>query len=88
MSCPTTVAGWLVGMPVPQLQTLLAQLQAAYATTLTGKNAQIVSYGQGDGTKSVTYNRVDAISLRVHIGEVQAALGITPRRRAIVPRWS
>ena len=83
-----TVPAWLVGMSQPQLQALLASLQTAYAAIITGRREVIVTYGQGEGTKSVTFNQVSATSLRQHITEVQAALGLGQPRRALRPTWT
>lgn len=71
----------LVGMTVPQLQTALAQAQAAYAQLMSGQRAVTLSYSQGDGSKSVTYDRVNMADLMNWIRMLQMQLGIPVHRR-------
>ncbi len=75
----------LYGMTPAQLQAALTQAQSAYVALMTGQRVVSVSYSQGDGSKSVTYDSVQGgvAQLRMFINELQRALGITrcaPRR--------
>lgn len=80
----TQVSVALTGVPPATLQQWLAQAQQALADMMTGRNAVTVSYQQGQGQRSVTYNRANIADLRAWIIEIQAALG-QGRRRAILP---
>ena len=75
----------LYGMTTAQLQSALTQAQNAYVALMTGARTVSISYSQGDGSKSVTYDRVEGgvAQIRMFINELQRALGITscpPRR--------
>lgn len=78
----------LCGLTPEQLLALLSQLQGALFAIITGRREVTVSYAQGDGAKSVTYNAnaVDVAYLRNLIRYINVALGNTScagRRRAI-----
>lgn len=83
----TVTADALIGVPTATLQQWLSEAQAAYHQLLTGGRAQVVTYGQGDGQKSVTYNRANAGQLLAWIQMLQQALGIGCGRRAIGVRF-
>lgn len=75
----------LYGMTTAQLQAALTQAQTAYVALMSGQRTVSLSYSQGDGSKSVTYDRVEGgvAQLRMFINELQRALGISrcpPRR--------
>lgn len=78
-----TVRGIFVGLTREQLEQMLKDAQGAYAEMMMGKRGVSFSYTQGDGTRSVTYNQVNISDLLALIYEIQAALGIGGRRRAI-----
>jgi hypothetical protein len=71
------------GTPPATLQLYLANAQTALTTLLTGGKPVTVSYGEGSGQKSVTYQRANEAALRQHILELRQLLGIGGRRRAI-----
>jgi hypothetical protein len=71
------------GVPQNTLQSwLLAAQNALHNLILTGQPVQ-VSYGSGDGTKSVSYSRTTEGALRNHIRELMQLTGQGPGRRAI-----
>lgn len=72
--------GAFAGMSPDQLRAIRVQLQAALVATTLGRNPQVVSYGTGDGQKSVTTNRTTAAEIRALLAEVNAALGGSGRR--------
>lgn len=69
-------------MTQQQLQTALSQAQAAYTALMTGQRTVTLSYGQGDGNKSVTFDRLEGgvAQVRFFINELQIALGNICRR--------
>jgi hypothetical protein len=71
----------LAGMTTLQLQTALANAQAAYLQLQTGSKAVTLSYTQGDGSKSVTYQQASSGGLVMLIKQLQAQLGIVHRPR-------
>jgi hypothetical protein len=74
----------LIGVPQATLQTWLLDAQTAYQLMMISGQPQTVSYGQGDGQKSVTFSRsTNAGQLAAWIGMLQMALGIGCGRRAI-----
>lgn len=79
----------LYGMSQQQLQTALTNAQNAYVALMSGARTVNLSYTQGDGSKSVTYDRVEIAQLRMFIEELQQALGIIcrPRRRFARIGW-
>jgi len=70
------------GMSTEQLQTALANMQQAYLQLTAGAKAVTVSYTQGDGARSVTYQQASLANLTATIKQLQAQLGIVrhPRR--------
>lgn len=70
----------LYGMSQAQLQAALTNAQTAYTQLMSGARAVTLSYSQGDGSKSVSYDRVDMAQLRFFIQELQQALGVLPCR--------
>ena len=75
----------LTGMSVPQLQAALASAQLALTNWQVGGKVVTASYGQGDGTKSVTYNMINIGQLTGWIMLLQQALGIRNLRRPMRP---
>jgi len=75
--------GVFVGLSKEQLEQMLKDAQIAYAEMMMGKKGVSYSYTQGDGTRSVTYNQTNISDLLALIYEIQAALGIGGRRRAV-----
>lgn len=77
----------LYGMTQQQLQTALTNAQTAYVALMTGQRTVNLSYSQGDGSKSVTFDRLEGgiAQLRLFIQELQRALGNTcrPARRFV-----
>lgn len=69
------------GMSTAQLQAALANAQAAYLQLSTGAKAVTLSYTQGDGSKSVTYQQASTGGLVQLIKQLQAQLGIVHRPR-------
>ncbi|WP_186224581.1 gpW family head-tail joining protein [Burkholderia gladioli] len=76
----------LYGMSTAQLQAALAQAQAAYAELRSGKKVVSISYGQGGGSRSATFQQTDVASLRLWIAELQQALnpGLCINRRRFI----
>ena len=74
------------GWSQSQLQAQLAIYQAAYAQLVAGQSVATGSYGQGDGSKSVTFRQTDRIMLKAEIMEIQRELG-TPCRQRRSPRF-
>ena len=70
----------LSGVAPAKLQVWLGQAQLALQNLMTGAQAVTVSYAQGTGNRSVTYQRTNVGDLRAWIGEIQAALGVRTRR--------
>lgn len=77
----------LAGIPPSVLMANLAAAQAAYAQLMMGGKPVSVSYTQGDGAKSVTYQLADASSLMAYIQLLQAQLGIVQRPRQPMRPW-
>jgi hypothetical protein len=75
----------LAGIPVETLQRWLREAQEALHDLATGGKAKAVLYGQGDGTKSVTFTAANMAGLRGYISELKAQLGIGRGRRALEP---
>lgn len=65
------------GMSTTQLQAALAQAQQAYINLMSGARTVTLTYAQGDGSKSVTYDTVagGVAQIRMLIQELQVALG-------------
>lgn len=72
----------LYGMTQQQLQAALTAAQNAYVALMTGERTVTASYSQGDGSKSVTFDRLEGgvAQVRLFIQELQRALGNTCRR--------
>ncbi|MBR8234612.1 gpW family protein [Burkholderia sp. AU42008] len=71
-----------------QLQDALAAAQEAYLDLRSGNKTVTVSYAQGDGSRSVTFQSTNVAAVRMFIAELQAALnpGVRVcRRRRMVP---
>jgi len=70
------------GMSQAQLQAALTAAQQAYINLSSGAKAVTVSYAQGNGSKSVTYQQTSVANLNALIKQLQAQLGIVrhPRR--------
>ena len=84
----TDLCSPLYGMTDAQLQAALASAQQAYLELRSGNKAVTVEYAQGDGSRSVTFQTTNLASLRLFIGELQAALNPGARickRRRLVP---
>ena len=74
------LGGVLAGLPMEILQANLAAAQAAYHQLQTGAKIVSASYGQADGSKSVSYSAADAGTLTNYILQLQRALGLGGRR--------
>ncbi|WP_454871781.1 gpW family head-tail joining protein [Paraburkholderia xenovorans] len=71
-----------------QLQAALISAQQALIELRTGKKLVTVSYAQGGGSRSATFQQTDMANLRMLIAELQQALnpGVRiNRRRYITP---
>jgi hypothetical protein len=79
---PTT--GTYAGMNRAQLLQLRVDLQTALFDIAAGRKPQVVAYGTGDGTKSVTFARTTVADIRAMIAEINAHLGAGRRRAAPV----
>ena len=71
------------GMTQVQLQAALVAAQSALIDLQTGKAFSSMSYAQGDGAKSVSRRVTSVAEVSALIAQLQAALGIGRRRRAI-----
>lgn len=76
------IAGSFVGVPQATLQQWLSQAQTARHKLVTGQLAKVVTYGQGDGTKGVTYTSANLADLDAYIASLLRATG-QGRRRAV-----
>ena len=83
----TAIPGSFAGIPPATLQTWLTQAQTARHQLVTGTKPQVVMYGQGDGTKQVTYTRAKLEDLDAYITSLMRALG-QGRRRAVGVRFT
>lgn len=72
----------LAGMDDAVLRQQLGRMQQDYLDLSAGRKLVSASYTQGDGAKSVTYDRTTIGQLAMAIRQLQAQLGIiqTPRR--------
>lgn len=78
----------LYGLADAQLQKMLADAQQAYADLRSGTKVVSVSYAQGGGSRSATFQQTDMASLRMWILDLQKALNPALhicRRRYIRP---
>lgn len=71
------------GMTQVQLRAALASAQAALIDLQTGKAVSSLSYSQGDGAKSITRRVTSVAEVTQLITQLQRALGIGGRRRAM-----
>jgi hypothetical protein len=69
------------GMSTAAVQTALNNAQQAYIALSTGTKVEVAVYAQGDGTKSVTYNKANLGDLVSLIKQLQAQLGVVHRAR-------
>ena len=69
------------GMTDEQLRDALQKAQQAYIDLTTGSRGVSVSYTQGDGTRSVSYQQSSLADLLALIQLLQAQLGIVARPR-------
>lgn len=85
MRRPST-PGLLAGRSNAQLQADLSAAQQAYLELSSGTKVVTVSYAQGAGSRSVTYQAADMGALQNVIRTLQQQLGIITRvRRPIRP---
>ena len=84
-SGPDTMPSEFVGQTTATLTQWLADAQLALQQLTMGSNPNAVSYSQGDGSKSVTYQPSDIGMLQNRISSLAYALGLSPRRRAMRP---
>ena len=73
---PRCASGPFAGMMPGALQVALSQAQQALLATVTGSQPVTVDYAEGQGRRSVTYNRTNADELRKLIRDLKSALGI------------
>lgn len=76
------------GMSDAQLQAALTSAQQALIDLRTGKKVATVSYAQGGGSRSATFEKTDIANLRMLISDLQQALNpgvCIKRRRYITP---
>ena len=82
----TDINSELYGMTDAQLQSALTQAQRALVELRTGKKVVSVSYAQGEGSRSATFQATDLANLRMFIAELLQALnpGLRVRRRRFI----
>lgn len=79
----------LTGMSREQLETALTTAQSAYIELASGNKGVAFSYSQGDGTRSVSYQKNQLSDLLALIQMIQAELGLIPwARRPVRFRFS
>lgn len=71
----------LAGMTVAQKREALKAAQDAYINLMTGQQLVTVTYTQGDGNRSVTYQQTSLSQLSMFIQLLQAELGMVTRPR-------
>jgi gpW len=72
------------GMTPAQLQAAIASAQAAYIELMSGQKVASLSYAQGDGAKTITYEKTNIAALQMFIKQLQMQLGVpVSRRRAV-----
>lgn len=69
------------GMDPVTLQNALAAAQTALIEMQLGKKAVQLSYTQGDGSRSATYQATSRLDLENLINQIKAALGQPVQRR-------
>lgn len=67
-------AGPLDGIALSDLQAQLGAMQTAYMQIMSGAKTVTVSYTQGDGAKSVTYQAASATNVLAMIMSLQSAI--------------
>ena len=79
----TDISSPYYGMTDAQLMAAIASAQQAYLQLRTGTKVVNVSYAQGGGSRSATFQQTDMANLRMLISELQQALnpGVRIRRR-------
>ena len=78
-----------ISVPLANRDVLLARLanaEAAYDLLVTGQQVSVASYGQGDGSKMVTYTRSSATTLAAYIATLRRQLGARTRA-PIIPSF-
>jgi hypothetical protein len=83
----STTPAVLAGIDPVTLRAWLDEAVAAYHQIMVTGAPQTVSYGQGDGQKSVTFSKVNAGGLAHWIQQLQQALGLSRGRQAIGVRF-
>ena len=68
------------GIPQETIQRWFSQAQSDRHGITTGHIQEMVAYGQGDGTKTVTYTRADLTEVHAYV----AALGAARHVRNVV----
>ncbi|MEG1855358.1 MAG: gpW family head-tail joining protein [Acinetobacter sp.] len=71
----------LAGMTQVQLQAALVAAQKAYIELMTGGRAVELSYAQGDGSRTVKYEKIDQQMLEQFIEMLKRQLGMPCQRR-------
>ncbi|WP_336938927.1 gpW family head-tail joining protein [Acinetobacter modestus] len=71
----------LAGMTQDQLQAALLAAQKAYIELMTGGRAVELSYAQGDGSRTVKYEKIDQQMLEQFIEMLKRQLGMPYQRR-------
>ncbi len=71
----------LAGMTREQLTAALSAAQTAYIQLMTGTRAVELSYAQGDGSRTVKYEKVDQQMLEQFIEMLKLQLGMPAQRR-------
>lgn len=69
------------GMSTPVLQQALTNAQTALIALQSGQKIVSASYGQGDGTKTVTYTQANIGDLTMLIRQLQQQTGVIHRAR-------
>lgn len=86
----TDISSPYYGMTDQQLMAAISAAQQAYIDLRTGKKVVSVSYAQGGGARSATFQQTDMANLRLLIAELQQALnpGVRiKRRRPMTPYY-
>jgi hypothetical protein len=84
----STTPAVLIGVDPALLRQWLGEAQTAYQQMMVSNNPQTVTYGQGDGQKSVTFSRsTNPGQLAAWIQQLQQALGLSGGRRPIAVRF-
>jgi hypothetical protein len=76
-----------IGVDPLTLQSWLAQCQQALQDLTVGGKSEVVSYAQGNGSRSVTLTRASVSALEQRIRNIARALGLVESRRAIAVRF-